>query len=92
MIIGDVKHDIKDFLDFPHKSPLTAEDPLRAALDKIDEMAAEISDNAEAWEDFECAECADLETENKNLQDEVDDLNEKVAELEKKLKALGVSE
>lgn len=91
MLIVDLKHDIRDFLEFPGKSLVSAEDLLRAAQDKFDELEAEIADNDRSWEDYECDECGNLEKENRDLDDEVEKLKAKIADLEAKIKTLGGS-
>jgi chromosome segregation ATPase len=92
MLIMDLKADLDSFLSWPEKSLVTAQDLLLAAREKIKELEGEIDGNREAWEDFECAECADLERERDDLQEEVDDLTGEVAKLKAKLKDLGVTD
>jgi hypothetical protein len=78
MLIMDLKADLDSFLSWPEKSLVTAQDLLLAAREKIEELEGEIEDNREAWEDFVCADCADLTGE--------------VAKLKAKLKDLGVTD
>ncbi len=89
MLIVDIKHDIRDYLEFPGKTLVSAEDLLRAAQDKFAELEEEIADSDRSWEVYECAECETLEKENKDLEDEVEKLKDKIADLEAKVKAMG---
>lgn len=40
----DIKHDIKDYLNFPTKSRFSPEDLLRAAHERIDDLEEELED------------------------------------------------